>query len=137
MMRRIGAYVASAVAIVAVMSMVAAIGFRSALSGWSFATAAAIGTIGASAVVLFARHRRLLLGESVALSALAFVVLGGIAVKGVPTPSAYGAFARGLIDGWADLLSSAPPADITNEARSRGAHDVPACPPSGRSSRWR
>jgi transglutaminase-like putative cysteine protease len=118
MMRRIGAYVASAVAIVAVMSMVAAIGFRSALSGWSFATAAAIGTIGASAVVLFARHRRLLLGESVALSALAFVVLGGIAVKGVPTPSAYGAFARGLIDGWADLLSSAPPADITNELRA-------------------
>ena len=98
--------------------MVSAISFRSALSGWSFVTAAAIGVLGASAVVLFARLRRLLLGESVAVSALAFVVLGGIAVGGVPTPSAYSAFARGLINGWADLLSSAPPADITDQLRA-------------------
>ena len=111
--RAIGPYVAIAVAIVAAMSMVAAVGFRSTLSGWSFVSAAAIGTAGASTVVLFARSRRLLLGESVALSAGAFLVLGGIAVGGVPTPGAYRAFARGLIDGWADLLSAAPPADIT------------------------
>ncbi len=116
--RTIGAYVAIAVAIVAAMSMVAAIGFRSTLSGWSFVSAAAIGTAGASAVVLFARFRRLLLGESVALSAGAFLVLGGIAVGGVPTPGAYRDFARGLIDGWADLLSAAPPADITVELRA-------------------
>jgi transglutaminase-like putative cysteine protease len=116
--RTIGAYVAIAVAVVAVMSMVAAIGFRSTLSGWSFVSAAAIGTIGASAVVLFARQRRLLLGESVALSAVSFVVLGGVAVGGVPTPGAYADFARGLIDGWADLLSAAPPADITVELRA-------------------
>ena len=106
------------VAIVAAMSMVAAISFRSALSGWSFVTAAAIGVLGASAVVLFAHRRRLLLGESVALSAIAFLLLGGIAVGGVPTPAAYAAFARGLIDGWADLLSSAPPADITEQLRA-------------------
>ena len=74
--------------------------------------------LGASAVVLVADRRRLLLGESVAISALAFVVLGGIAVGGVPTPSAYSAFARGLIEGWADLLSSAPPADITEQLRA-------------------
>ena len=116
--RRIGAYVAIAVAIVATMSMVAAIGFRSTLSGWSFVSAAAIGTAGASAVVLFARSRRLLLGESVALSAGAFMLLGGVAVGGIPTPGAYGDFARGLIDGWADLLSAAPPADITVQLRA-------------------
>jgi transglutaminase-like putative cysteine protease len=116
--RGIGAYVAVAVAIVAAMSMVAAVGFRSALSGWSFVTAAAIGTAGASAVVLFARARRLLLGESVALSAAAFIVFGGVAVGGFPTPGAYADFARGLVDGWADLLSAAPPADITVELRA-------------------
>jgi transglutaminase-like putative cysteine protease len=116
--RRIGAYVAVAVAIVAAMSLVAAIGFRSTLSGWSFVTAAAIGTAGASAIVLFARARRLLLGESVALSAASFIVLGGVAVGGLPTPGAYGDFARGLIDGWADLLSAAPPADITVQLRA-------------------
>jgi transglutaminase-like putative cysteine protease len=116
--RRIGAYVAVAVAIVAAMSMVAAIGFRSTLSGWNFVGAAAIGTAGASAIVLVARFRRLLLGESVALSAAAFIVLGGVAVRGFPTPAAYGNFARGLVDGWADLLSAAPPADITVELRA-------------------
>ncbi len=116
--RIIGAYVAIAVAIVAAMSMVAALGFRSTLSGWSFVSAAAIGTLGASAVVLFARQRRLLIGESVALSAVAFMVLGGVAVGGVPTPGAYADFARGLVDGWADLLSAAPPADITGELRA-------------------
>lgn len=116
--RSIGRYLAVAVAIVAAMSLVAAVGFRSALSGWSFVTAGAIGAIGASGVVLVARFRRLLLGESVALSAIAFVVLGGIAVGGIPTPGAYGQFARGLVDGWADLLSSAPPADITEQLRA-------------------
>ena len=34
------------------------------------------------------------------------------------TVGAYSAFARGLIDGWADLLSSAPPADITEQLRA-------------------
>ena len=68
--------------------------------------------------MLYARWRRLLLGESVAISAVAFVLLGGIAVNGIPTPAAYGEFARGLVDGWADLLSSAPPADITEQLRA-------------------
>ena len=89
-----------------------------ALSGWSFVTAAVIGVIGASGVVLVADRRGLLLGESVALSAVSFVVLGGVAVGGLPTPGAYGSFARGLVDGWADLLSSAPPADLTDQLRA-------------------
>jgi transglutaminase-like putative cysteine protease len=116
--RRIRRYVVVAVVLVAAMSIIAAVAFRSALSGWSFVSAAAIGAIGASAIVLLAAGRRLLLGESVALSALGFVVLGGIAVGGLPTPGAYANFARGLVDGWADLLSSAPPADITQQLRA-------------------
>ena len=36
----------------------------------------------------------------------------------MPTPGAYANFARGLVDGWADLLSSAPPADITQQLRA-------------------
>jgi transglutaminase-like putative cysteine protease len=116
--RRIRRYVVVAVALVAAMSIIAAVAFRSALSGWSFMSAAAIGALGASAIVLLAAHRRLLLGESVALSALGFVVLGGVAVGGIPTPGAYANFARGLVDGWADLLSSAPPADITQQLRA-------------------
>src|SRR5687768_4275948 len=83
--RGIGRYVAVAVAIVAAMSVIAAAGFRSTLSGWSFLSAAAIGALGASAIVLFSRSRRLLLGESVALSAIGFVLLGGVAVGGLPT----------------------------------------------------
>ena len=116
--RRIPPYVTVSVTIVAVMSVIAAAGFRSALSGWGFVTAAAIGAIGAAGIVMVASWRRLLLGESVALSALGFVVLGGVAVGGVPTPGAYGDFAAGLLDGWADLLSSAPPADITPQLRA-------------------
>jgi transglutaminase-like putative cysteine protease len=116
--RRIRPYVAVAVALVAAMSIIAAVAFRSALSGWSFVSAAAIGAIGASAIVLVAARRRLLLGESVALSALGFVLLGGVAVGGLPMPGAYANFARGLVDGWADLLSSAPPADITQQLRA-------------------
>ena len=45
-------------------------------------------------------------------------VLGGVAVGGLADAGAYGAFARGLVDGWADLLSSAPPADITEQFRA-------------------
>ncbi len=116
--RVIGRYVAVAVGIVAAMSVIAAIGFRSTLSGWGFVSSAAIGALGASAIVVVARQRRLLLGESVAMSAIGFVVLGGVAVGGLPTPGAYGAFARGLVDGWADLLSSAPPADLTEQFRA-------------------
>ena len=101
------------------MSIIAAVGFRSALSGWSFVTRR--------------RHRRASARRRSCSSPAgagccsaraspsrpsASSLLGGIAVGGIPTPGAYGAFARGLVDGWADLLSSAPPADITEQLRA-------------------
>ena len=115
--------------IVAAMSMVATLGFRSALSGWSFVTAAAIGALGASAVVgavagraAAARRERRPLGGRLRRARR-------LAVGGIPTPGAYGDFARGLVDGWADLLSSAPPADITASC-GRCRSPSPGCRPA-------
>lgn len=103
-------------AVVAAMAVIAVAGFRPALSSWDFLSAGTVGAVAATAIALLA-HRRLLLGESVALSALGFVVLGGVAVRGVPTPDAYREFLDGLVNGWADLLSSPAPTDITPELR--------------------
>ena len=45
-------------------------------------------------------------------------MLGGVAVGGLPTPARTRRSPAGSIDGWADLLSSAPPADITEQLRA-------------------
>ena len=77
---------------------------RRRLSGWSFLPSVAVAVVAASLLALLAHGRRLLLGESVALSAVSFVVLGGIAVGGLPTPGAYRDFVDGLVNGWAEFL---------------------------------
>ena len=101
------------------MSIIAAVAFRSALSGWSFVSAAAIGAIGASAIVLLAalatpaaRRERRPVGARLRRARRRSPSAAS------PTPGAYADFARGLVDGWADLLSSAPPADITQQLRA-------------------
>ncbi len=103
--------------VVAILSAITAVGFRGALAGWSFMIGAAVAAVAASVVVFAARRYRLLLGESVALSLLLFFLLGPIATAGLPTPAAFGSFLSGIVDGWADLLSSIPPADVTPELR--------------------
>ncbi len=103
--------------VIASMSVVAAVGFRGALAGWSYLVGAVVAALCSATVVFMARRHRLLLGESVAISLVVFLVLGPIATSGLPTPTAFGAFLSGLINGWADLLSSVPPADPTPELR--------------------
>ncbi len=103
--------------VVVVLSVSSAAGFNGALLGWSFLSASVLGALGSASVVTAARRYRLLLGESVALSVLAFFVLGPIAAQGLPTIGAASSFLDGLVNGWADLLSSVPPADATPTLR--------------------
>ena len=104
-------------AIVAAMSAVAATGLHGVFVDWSFLPSAIIGAVAAAMVVLLTRVARLGAPDSVLVSLVAFVVVGVIATSGLPTPDAVETFFRGLIDGWARLLSSTPPADVTAELR--------------------
>ncbi len=98
--------------IVAVLAVVAALGFRGSLEGWGFVVPAISGMLIALIALLLAQHHRLYVGESVALSTALFAFGGAGATLG-----SYPDFFRGLIGGWADLLSSAPPATLTAELR--------------------
>lgn len=103
--------------LVAAMSVVATLGFRGVFPDWSFIPAAVIGATGATGVMFLGRWLRLSVPESLLVSLLAFSVLGAIAAEGVPTPSAFSTFVDGLINGWAQVLSSSPPADLVAEYR--------------------
>ncbi|MEZ5375238.1 MAG: transglutaminaseTgpA domain-containing protein [Acidimicrobiales bacterium] len=96
--------------VVAAFVIVAVLGFHGSLDGWGFLLPACTGTIVALIALLVAKHYRLYVGESVALSVVLFGV-GGVIVTGGSYPD----FFAGLIGGWADLLSSAPPATLTHE----------------------
>ena len=103
--------------IVTAMAFVAALGFQGVFSDWSFLPAAAIGAIGASLAALGGRLLRLTVPESLLASLALFAVLGPVAAEGVPTPDAFATFLDGLVNGWAQVLSSSPPADLTAEFR--------------------
>lgn len=71
------------------------------------------GVIGAAVAVVawvMAERFRLVVFEWVSLSLGLFLVLGGPVVAIAPTPAAYQDFFRGISEGWADLLSTVPPA---------------------------
>jgi transglutaminase-like putative cysteine protease len=106
-----------AIAIIGVLSVVATLGFRGVFPDWSFLPAAIVGAAGASAVTIATRGFRLRLGESVLASVVGFGVLGGVAAEGLPTPAAYVTFVDGLVNGWAQVLSSVPPAELVGEYR--------------------
>ncbi|MBY5161291.1 transglutaminaseTgpA domain-containing protein [Salsipaludibacter albus] len=101
------------VALLAALSLVPAIGFGSVLAGWSFLWAPIVAVVAAGAVTVFAQWRRLLVGESIALSLVMFLLVGVVAIGGSPTPAAVSTFLHGLVDGWAELLTSFAPADVT------------------------
>lgn len=104
-------------ATVALMSIVAALGFRGVFPDWTFVAAAVIGALGGAGVSYAARGLRLPVAESLVVSLAAFAVLGAVAAEGVPTPGAYRTFFDGLIHGWAQVLSSVPPAELVAEFR--------------------
>lgn len=108
---------AAPTAIIAIMSVVATLGFRGVFPDWSFVIAAVLGALGAALVSLAGRWARLTVPEAMAVSVVVFVLLGAVAAEGIPTPAAFGTFFSGLTEGWAQVLSSSPPADLTAEFR--------------------
>ena len=106
-----------ALALVAVLSVAGTLGLHSLTADWSFLVPAAVGAIGAAAVVEGCRRFGLLVGESLAASVVAFVIVGAVVVGIVPTPGAFVDFFEGLTKSWADLLSAVTPADLTPSLR--------------------
>ena len=103
--------------VVAVSSIAAVAGFRAVLVDWSFLLAATAGAAIGTFAVAAAWRFRLLIGESIALSVLAFFV-GGLFVAGpLPGRSAARALFDGVVNGWANLLSLSPPVELTAELR--------------------
>jgi transglutaminase-like putative cysteine protease len=105
-------------AVIVLASIAAAAGFRAVFVDWSFLFAAVLGGIGAGLVVLLSWWRRLLVGESLAISVIGFVLVGAVAVELVPTLASFGSLFDGLRSGWAELLSLTPPIDDTPELRA-------------------
>ena len=115
--RTLGVDMLAAVVLLTVMSVVATLGFRGIFPNWGFLPASIVGALGAGAVTIVGRRLALSVAESLLVSLVAFVLLGTVAVGGIPTLAALEAFFDGLINGWAQVLSSTPPADITAEFR--------------------
>ena len=103
--------------VVAALGFVATLGFETLFGTWQFVAYAAAGAATALMVALLARLIRLTAGETLALSIVAFVVVGvtatqaGLAIGDVRT------FAEGAIAGWARALSALPPLALTPDLR--------------------
>ena len=104
--------------IIAVMSFVAALSFRSVFDNWIFVVAPLLGVVGATGVGLFSMWKRLLFGETVALSLLAYLGVGVIAVGGLPLPGSLISLLNGATNGWLRMLDSLPPADSAGDLKA-------------------
>lgn len=100
------------VALVVEMAVVGTAGLHGVFETWTLLVPAAVAAFGAGVVCLATDRLGLLAGEAIAMSLAAFVLVG-LATCGGPN-----AFFTGLIDGWADVLSSTPPADLTPALRT-------------------
>lgn len=116
MIRRSSIQTVPVIAVVG-LTLIAVAGFASTVAGWAFMSSAVLGVVGSFLVATGARRFELLLGEAIACSIVAFVLLGGAATGGVPSPAGYIRFADGLLNGWSDFLSSAAPVDLSAEFR--------------------
>ncbi len=109
---------ASAMAIVAILSVAATAGLHSITDDWSFLVPALFGSLAATGAFAVANRWSMLPGETLAVAIGLFVVVGAVVVSVIaagdpPTPRAFGDFFDGLIRSWADLLSAVSPAELT------------------------
>lgn len=95
-------------ALLAALSTVAGLGFAAVFVGWGFAWIPLVGALTGTAASAVAIWRRLLVGESIALALGLFVVVGVLSVGGATLGGAT-TFLRGLVTGWAELLTSFTP----------------------------
>lgn len=99
------------------LTIVAGTALWGALPGPKLVLLSAFGATIGFAVFIIGERFRLLIAEQILVGICLLFVFGGLAAKNVPTPSAYAAFVRGLVGGWADLLTSVPPTTFTAEFR--------------------
>ncbi|MEM9131346.1 MAG: transglutaminaseTgpA domain-containing protein [Actinomycetota bacterium] len=74
---------------------------------------AALGAATALATFVVGARFRLLAPELFVAAVAGLLLVGGVAAGPLPTPDAYREFFRGLIEGWAVLLTSVPPVELT------------------------
>lgn len=103
-----------AAVIIAVLAVIATVGFQTVFGSWGFLRAAFFGSVGAA--LLGIRGRRddtsdLLKG--IAWSIFTFLFLGVLVVDGIPSTDSPAVFLEGLTLGWAEVLSVSPPVDVT------------------------
>ncbi len=96
-----------------VLVVVATIGLRGAFDGWGFLIPASIGAAVGIGAATIGKRQQFLLGETLAISLVLFGI-AGVFLGGISAPAS---FVDGLVNGWADLLSSSPPAQLTPTLR--------------------
>lgn len=101
--------------IVALMAIIACLGYSGVFTGWGYLTQIVLAATGASLVAGLSREYKLLVGETVVVSVVSFFVLGMIVTQWVPGITSPADFATGLTKGWADLLSSQTPTTLSSQ----------------------
>lgn len=103
------------VVFVAVLGLLAIVGFRTVYGGWSWLSAGGAGLVAGIALGVVGRRRRFdVLLVAVATAAIYFV-LSGVAIsqnavgRVVPTPATLRGAATGAVSAWAELLTAVPP----------------------------
>lgn len=94
--------------VVAVLAAVAGAGYAAVFPSWSFVWVPVLGAVTGAAASYLGARRRLLVGETLTIAVVLLVVVGAVAVGGA-RPSGAAAFVRGLVTGWAELLTSFTP----------------------------
>ena len=99
--------------VVALMCVIACLGYSGVFDGSRFLVPVVVAAVGATASAWVARRWKLLVGETILLMVLAFFVIGFITTQWFPSLSSPADFATGLSRGWADLLSSQNPTTLS------------------------